>query len=408
MPSRHVTEGPFAAPQRAFYYAMGLEAADIHRPLVGVVSAWDGRAAAADAPLLAGEAVEGGVTSGGATARRFATISDDGDGSLLARELVADSVELAVRGHSYDALVGIASTASAMAGLLMVACRLDIPAVLVPVVSPAFGATADAVAFAAAAVAAGLALEPGGESARAAGLRVAELLGEGRTARAAITAESLRRAATALTAAGGPPDAAVHLVAIGRECGLDVDVEALVPALAAGRRDVAWVRGTLVPAGALASGASGPVRACARVFESAEAAGDWLGDPETAVVVRFQGPRGAPGAPCLHALAGARCALLVTDGRLPDSVAVPAVALAAPEAALGGPLARLRDGDVVILDPGAGRLDADGLEGREPARPPARTLPRTWAKYAQLVEPGNEGAVTHPGAAGEVIRYADL
>jgi dihydroxyacid dehydratase/phosphogluconate dehydratase len=427
MPSRHVTEGTFAAPQRAFYYAMGLEADDIHRPLVGVVSAWDGASPAAEAPLHVAEAVESGVTAGGATPRRFATMAAGGPSSLITRELVADTVELTMRGHSYDAVVGVAATPAAIAGLMLVACRLDVPAVVLPLTAPSLVTDVDTLAMAACATAVGLASAPAPTDAtpsgmaaagRRAGHRVTALLGDGRSARSLVTAASLRGGAIALARAGAPADLGLHLVALAAECGLDVDLADVVASMATVRSDVAWATGTLAPDGALVEGIASPVRAAAKVFDDEPAAAAWVaahGWPAgTAIVVRFQGPRGGPGLPRLSALdtatAVAPGCLLVTDGRPPSVPGLTTVGLVGPEAAGGGPLARLRDGDTLELDGAARRIGVvEDLDARTPAAaPPRAPLPRSWMKYARLVGSARNGAVTHPGAGAEVIRYGDL
>src|SRR6201985_1754139 len=103
LPSRHVTEGPTRAPHRSYYYAMGLEEADIHRPFVGVASCWNEAAPCNISLMRQAQAVKTGVTEGGGTPREFCTIPvTDGiamghDGmrsSLPSRECIADSVEL--------------------------------------------------------------------------------------------------------------------------------------------------------------------------------------------------------------------------------------------------------------------------------------------------------------------------
>ena len=117
LPSRHVTEGPERAPHRAFYYAMGLTREQIHQPFVGVASCWNEAAPCNISLMRQAQAVKKGVAAGGGTPREFCTITvTDGiamghDGmrsSLPSRECIADSVELTVRGHAYDALVGLA------------------------------------------------------------------------------------------------------------------------------------------------------------------------------------------------------------------------------------------------------------------------------------------------------------
>ena len=117
LPSRHVTEGPERAPHRSYLYAMGLTTEQIHQPFVGVASCWNEAAPCNISLMRQAQAVKKGVASAGGTPREFCTITvTDGiamghDGmrsSLPSREVIADSVELTVRGHAYDALVGLA------------------------------------------------------------------------------------------------------------------------------------------------------------------------------------------------------------------------------------------------------------------------------------------------------------
>ena len=117
LPSRHVTEGPHRAPHRSYYYAMGLTTAQIHQPFVGVASCWNEAAPCNIALMRQAQAAKKGVAAAGGTPREFCTITvTDGiamghDGmraSLPSREAIADSVELTIRGHAYDGLVGLA------------------------------------------------------------------------------------------------------------------------------------------------------------------------------------------------------------------------------------------------------------------------------------------------------------
>ena len=117
LPSRHVTEGSERAPHRSYYYAMGLAEEEIHRPLVGVVTTWNEAAPCNIALSRQAQAAKAGVAASGGTPREFTTITvTDGiamghqgmKSSLVSREVIADSVEVTVRGHCYDALVGVA------------------------------------------------------------------------------------------------------------------------------------------------------------------------------------------------------------------------------------------------------------------------------------------------------------
>ena len=117
LPSRHVSVGPNSAPHRAFYYAMGMTEKDISQPFVGVATTWNEAAPCNISLSRQAQAAKKGVKSANGTPREFTTITvTDGiamghegmKSSLTSREIIADSVELAVRGHCYDALVGLA------------------------------------------------------------------------------------------------------------------------------------------------------------------------------------------------------------------------------------------------------------------------------------------------------------
>src|ERR1700731_1831414 len=140
LPSRHATEGPERAPHRAFYYAMGLTREQIHQPFVGVATCWNEAAPCNIALMRHAQAVKRGVAAVGATPREFCTITvTDGiamghggmKSSLPSREVIADSVELTVRGHSYDALVGVAGCDKSLPGMMMAMLRLNVPSVFI-------------------------------------------------------------------------------------------------------------------------------------------------------------------------------------------------------------------------------------------------------------------------------------
>ena len=138
LPSRHVTEGPARAPHRSYYYAMGLTEEQIHRPFVGVVSCWNEAAPCNIALMRQAQSAKAGVDEGGGTPREFCTITvTDGiamghqgmKSSLISREVIADSIELTMRGHSYDAMVGIAGCDKSLPGIMMSMLRLNVPSV---------------------------------------------------------------------------------------------------------------------------------------------------------------------------------------------------------------------------------------------------------------------------------------
>ena len=138
LPSRHVTVGPERAPHRSFLYAMGLTEEEINQPLVGVVSCWNETAPCNITLQRQAGAAKIGVKVAGGTPREFTTITvTDGiamghqgmKSSLVSRDIIADSTELTMRGHCYDAMVGIAGCDKSLPGLMMVMVRLNVPSV---------------------------------------------------------------------------------------------------------------------------------------------------------------------------------------------------------------------------------------------------------------------------------------
>src|SRR6201996_3822604 len=140
LPSRHVTEGPSRAPHRSYLYAMGLTTEQIHQPFVGVATCWNEAAPCNIALMRQAQAVKKGVAAANGTPREFCTITvTDGiamghegmKSSLASREVIADSVELTVRGHSYDALIGLAGCDKSLPGMMMAMCRLNVPSIFI-------------------------------------------------------------------------------------------------------------------------------------------------------------------------------------------------------------------------------------------------------------------------------------
>jgi dihydroxy-acid dehydratase len=138
LPSRHVTIGPERAPHRSYYYAMGMTEEEIASPLVGVATCWNEAAPCNTALSRQAQSVKRGVREGGASPREFTTITvTDGiamghqgmKSSLVSREVIADSVELTMRGHCYDALVGLAGCDKSLPGMMMAMLRLNVPSV---------------------------------------------------------------------------------------------------------------------------------------------------------------------------------------------------------------------------------------------------------------------------------------
>ncbi len=138
LPSRHVTEGPDRAPHRSYYYAMGMTEDEIAQPLIGVATCWNEAAPCNIALSRQAQSVKKGVAEAGGSPREFTTITvTDGiamghqgmKSSLVSRDLIADSVELTMRGHCYDALVGLAGCDKSLPGMMMAMLRLNVPSV---------------------------------------------------------------------------------------------------------------------------------------------------------------------------------------------------------------------------------------------------------------------------------------
>ena len=285
--SRHVTEGAEKAPHRSFLYAMGLSAEQIHQPLVGVATCWNESAPCNIALMRQAQVVKKGVAHASGTPREFCTITvTDGiamghqgmKSSLASREVIADSVELSMRGHCYDALVGMAGCDKSLPGMMMAMCRLNVPSIFVyggsilpgtfkgnqvtiqdvfeavglhsvgkmsdedleeleQVACPSAGAcgaqfTANTMATVSEAI--GLALpysagapapyEMRDQFCMAAGEQVMELLARGIRPRDIVTLQALENAATVVAASGGSTNAALHLPAIAHECGIEFDL----------------------------------------------------------------------------------------------------------------------------------------------------------------------------------------
>ncbi|HVY12378.1 MAG TPA: dihydroxy-acid dehydratase, partial [Alphaproteobacteria bacterium] len=128
LPSRHVSVGPERAPHRSYYYAMGLTEEEIAQPLVGVATCWNEAAPCNIALSRQAQAAKTGVKQAFGTPREFTTITvTDGiamghegmKSSLVSREVIADSIEVTMRGHCYDALVGIAGCDKSLPGMMM-------------------------------------------------------------------------------------------------------------------------------------------------------------------------------------------------------------------------------------------------------------------------------------------------
>ena len=287
LPSRHVSVGPERAPHRSYYYAMGLTEEEIARPFVGIASAGNDSAPCNTTLDLQADFCRQGVNEAGGMPRRFNTITvTDGiamghqgmKSSLASREVIADSVELSVRGHCYDALVTFAGCDKSLPGMMMAMLRLNVPSIFVyggsilpgrfenrdvtvvdvfevvgkyaagacplkdvialeKVACPGHGAcggqyTANTMACVGEAI--GLSLPNSNmapapyksreEVAVAAGRQVMELLAKNIRPRDICTREAFENAARIVAATGGSTNGALHLPAMANECGIDFDL----------------------------------------------------------------------------------------------------------------------------------------------------------------------------------------
>jgi len=426
LPSRHVTEGPARAPHRSYFYAMGLGDDEIHQPWVGVATCWNEAAPCNIALNRQAQAVKLGVKEGGGTPREFTTITvTDGiamghegmRSSLASRDAIADTVELTMRGHCYDALVGLAGCDKSLPGMMMAMVRLNTPSVFIyggsilpgkapagadvpeeyrdrdltvqdmfeavgnhqagnlsdaaldvleRVACPSAGAcggqfTANTMACVSEAI--GLALpnssgapapyESRDQYSVASGQAVMNLIEKNIRARDVVTRKSLENAARVVACTGGSTNAGLHLPAIAHEAGIEFTLADVCEIF----RDTPYFV-DLKPGGKVA---------------------------------------------------------LIADGRFSGTTRGFCVGHVGPEAAHGGPIGMLQNGDIITLDAIKGELSVDLTEEQLAERKanwkgPRETIYASGAlwKYAKLVGPAKFGAATHPGAADEQHIYMDL
>jgi dihydroxy-acid dehydratase len=287
LPSRHVTVGPQRAPHRSYYYAMGLTSQQIQQPFVGVATCWNEAAPCNIALMRQAQAVKKGVAAASGTPREFCTITvTDGiamghqgmKSSLVSREVIADSVELTIRGHSYDALVGIAGCDKSLPGMMMSMLRLNVPSIFIyggsilpgsfrgqpvtiqdvfeavgrhsvgdmtdsdldeleQVACPSAGAcgaqfTANTMATVSEAIGLALPYSAGAPApyeirdafCMTAGEQVMDLIAKNIRPRDIVTLKALENAATVVAASGGSTNAALHLPAMAHEAGIKFDL----------------------------------------------------------------------------------------------------------------------------------------------------------------------------------------
>jgi len=542
------------APARAHFRAMGIDPARLGGPIIGVASTWTGTMPCNLNQRELADRVSEGVSAANGLALGFNTIavSDNQSqgtpgmrASLISREVIADSIELMVHAHDFDGLVCLVGCDKTVPAALMALARVDKPAVLVysgPMragrwrerevtiqdVWEAVGAeerglmsrndldelersacpgvgtcaghfTANTMAVAADCLGVcciGDALVPAdedelkAEAAARAGALAVHLVEQGVTARRFLDRRALLNAMAGIAATGGSSNGVLHLLAIAREAGVPLTLEALTDV--AGRTPVIadlapsgrWMaedlhraggtravirelirgghidgnaptvdgrtlaeatndapppdgeviytleepfkptgalhalHGNLAPEGSLVKVSATSRRAHrgpARVFDSEEACCDGVRGGRVAagdvLVVRYEGPAGGPGmremlsvtASVIGAGLG-ESVVLVTDGRFSGATRGLMVGHVAPEAARGGPLAVVEDGDVIAVDVDAGTLIVE-LDDRELAErladwqsPPPRYDVGVFARYRALVSSASHGAVLMPHA----------
>ncbi len=548
--SRQVTEGPERAAARSYLKGIGFDDDALSRPIVGVAHCWTETMPCNFNHRVLAARVKEGVRAAGGTPMEFNTIAiSDGitmgtagmKTSLVSREVIADSIELMGRGHLFDAVVAIAGCDKTIPGAVMALARLDVPSVLLysgsiapgrwrgrdvtimdvfeavgthaagkmtdeelheleAAASPGAGAcggqfTANTMAMAFEVMGIspmGSSMVPAengrkGEVAIEVGKLVMDVLARGQRASDIITREAIENAIAAVATSGGSTNAVLHLLAIARETGVELDIDDfdriaaatpllcdLVPGgryaavdlyqaggvplvaqrlLEMGRlhadavtvtgrtvgdhareatetdgQDVvrsvdaplkdsggiAILRGNIAPEGSVVklSGHqrrhhSGP----ARVFECEEDAMAAVTSKRIqagdVVVIRNEGPAGGPGMREMLSVTAAivgeglgETVALITDGRFSGATRGFMVGHVAPEAARGGPIAAVRDGDTVTLDVDNRRLDVD-LTEEEIARRvdgyerPVRDIAQgVLSKYARLVSSASAGAIT--------------
>ena len=287
LPSRHVTKGPQRAPHRSYLYAMGLTEEQINQPLVGVATCWNEAAPCNISLMRQAQSVKKGVSAADGTPREFTTITvTDGiamghqgmKASLVSRDVIADTVELTMRGHCYDALVGLAGCDKSLPGMMMSMVRLNVPSVFIyggsilpgnhrgrpvtvqdvfeavgqhsvgnmsddelheleQVACPSAGAcgaqfTANTMATVSEAIGLALPYSAGAPApyeirdrfCYTAGEKVMELIEKNIRPRDIVTLKALENAATVVAASGGSTNAALHLPAIANEIGIKFDL----------------------------------------------------------------------------------------------------------------------------------------------------------------------------------------
>jgi dihydroxy-acid dehydratase len=546
-----VTDGPDRAPSRAMFKAVGFSDEDLSRPIVGVANTWIEIGPCNFHLRRLAAKVKEGIRAAGGTPMEFNTVSiSDGismgvEGmkcSLVSREVIADSIELVARGNHFDALVCLSGCDKTNPGVVMALARLDIPGLALYGGSIAPGHLGDRdltiqdVFEAVGAYGSGrikedqfkavensacpgagacggqftantmstvmefLGISPMGSNgipatveekeaaAFNAGKLVMDILRRDLRPSQIITRKAIENAIAAVAATGGSTNAVLHLLAIAREAGVDLNIDdfdrisertPLIADLKPGGRFVAndlykaggiqlvakrlidggfihgdaltvtgetigaasqitketpgqevvrpvshplkstgglvILKGNLAPEGCVVKVAGhermihkGPARVFDREEDAFQAVQKGQIKPNDVVVIRYEGPKGGPG---MREMLGVTAALvgaglgdsvaLLTDGRFSGATHGLMAGHVAPEAAHGGPIAVVHDGDTVVFDIKTRRLDLEISEEEMQARlrqwsaPPPRYKTGVMAKYAKLVSSASQGAVTN-------------
>jgi dihydroxy-acid dehydratase len=548
--SRQLTDGPERAAARAYLKGIGYDDEALAKPLIGVASTWiETMPCNFHLRSLAAQVKEG-IREAGGTPMELNTIAiSDGitmgtagmKTSLVSREVIADSIELVGRGHYFDAMIALSGCDKTIPGTVMALARLDVPAVMLyggsippgrfqghdvtiqdvfeavgahaagtmtdaelaeleSVASPGAGAcggqfTANTMAMAYEM----LGISPIGDSlmpaqeptkpavARAAGALVVDVLRRGLRPSTLITRHGIENAITAVAASGGSTNGVLHLLALAREAGVELEIDdfdtisertplicdlkpggrfvavdlyraggvallaqrlaeagllhedaptvtgATIGEIAAAAREtpdqqvirplsnpikptggLAILRGNLAPEGCvvkLAGHERRHHRGPARVFEGEEAAMAAVTHGTIAagdvLVIRNEGPAGGPGMREMLAVTAAingvglgEHVALLTDGRFSGATHGFMAGHVAPEAARGGPIAAVRDGDEITIDIDARRLDVALSDEQISARvatyvpPPNADMTGVLKKYARVVSSASHGAIT--------------
>jgi dihydroxy-acid dehydratase len=550
--SRGITDGRDRAPARSMFKAIGFTDDDLRKPLIGVANTWIETMPCNFHLRRLAAKVKEGIRAAVCTPMEFNTIAiSDGEtmgtegmrASLVSRELIADSIELVCRGQLFDAVVCVVGCDKTIPAAAMALARMDIPGlvlyggtiaagsyrgkdVTIQDVFEAVGANAagiitdqelhdlENVACPGAGACGGqytantmstvmemIGLSPMGfnsvpamdagkdEIAFACGKVLLNLLQKGIRPREILTRDAFENAIASVAATGGSTNAVLHLLAIAREAGVDLQIDDFqtvserTPLLAdlkpsgrfvaadmhraggvrllaqrllrgnhihpeaktvtgltlqsesekgvetSGQQVIAplekplkktgglvILKGNLAPEGCVAK-ISGHERlehrgpAC--VFESEEDAMSAVTSKKIhsgdVVVIRYEGPKGGPGMREMLSVTGAivgeglgSSVALLTDGRFSGATHGLMAGHVSPEAALGGPIAAVRDGDMIRFDVSRRVLQVEisdeilreRMKGWKPLQP--RYPTGVFAKYAALVSSASQGAITRP------------